>query len=107
MNTSHEARPAASLSTKVECKCARPEECSSDAYRAGTSIEDEKDLTLDSFPRSVSRSFVMGILEELGDVLHDFVEGRDAASLSLKTTICVNAPNHRKKANGFCSLGTE
>ena len=79
----------------------------SDAYGAGTSIEDEKDLTLDSFPRSVSRSFVMGILEELGDLLHDFLEGRDAASLSLKTTIWVNATNHREKANGFCSLGTE
>ncbi len=76
-----------------------------DAYGAGTSIEDEKDLSSAAFPNSVSRSYVMNILTtDMGELLRVFVEGKDPAALSLKTTIWINDPSHKEKANGFCAL---
>lgn len=79
----------------------------SDAYGAGTSIEDEKELSSTSFPSSVSRSYVMHILTtDMEELVNAFIEDKDLSSLSLKATIWISDSNHREKANGFCSLGS-
>ncbi len=77
-----------------------------DSFGSGASIQDERELNCDTFPKFVSKKFVMDILEEKEDFLKEFIEGKDPHTLSLKATIWINGlSDHREKVNGFCSLG--
>lgn len=77
----------------------------SDTYGVGTTLEDEQDLDGATLPACISKSYLMKISGVLRELLPSITSGKDLQSFMLSTTIWVDAPNHREKINGFCSLG--
>lgn len=77
-----------------------------DTFGEGDSIEDEKELLSGDLPELISKSFVIEISDILKVLIPEFMKGKDLRSLMLKTTMWINAPGHKEKVNGFCSLGS-
>ncbi len=77
----------------------------SDTFSDGTLIEDEKTLELASLPESVSKDFLLSTSVIFSELLPSFMEKKDPNRFMLNVTIWVNAPDHKEKVNGFCSLG--
>lgn len=77
----------------------------SDTYGIGTTLEDEMDLDATALPTFISKSYLIKISAVLRELLPNITSGKDPQSFMLSTTIWVDAPNHREKINGFCSLG--
>ena len=75
-----------------------------DAFTERDSIEDEKELLSDALPTLISKRYIVGISAVLQELLPDFSIGKDPERLVLNVTMWVNAPGHKEKVNGFCSL---
>ena len=75
-----------------------------EAFTERDSIEDEKELLSDALPTLISKRYIVGISAVLQELLPDFSIGKDPERLVLNVTMWVNAPGHKEKVNGFCSL---
>lgn len=78
-----------------------------DTYSGRDDMEDEQTLPLGFSPRPISTRFILDISDAFKQLLPALSEGKESERLSLDVTIWVDAPGHKEKVNGFCSLKKE